>query len=286
MDKNNVINTFNCDKPNVCFIGDIHGDFISLGGLMKRTTFRDTVYIICGDCGFGFNKKEYYSQVFNKLSRTASRYNCEFYFIRGNHDERSYFDKRLIYRKCFKAIPDYSVIQTPLYNILCIGGAISVDRTYRMALHKENAMKYAMHHGCSLNEAEKLCKKVYWEDEGCYYDEERLSQLKMNGIDIDIVCTHTAPSFVKPLGKGGIEGWLNADPTLEKSLDDERATMDRIYNKLKADGHPVTKWFYGHYHFHNSEYVDAIKFVLLDMTRNGNCDFYDLHTEMSEKEFN
>ena len=64
---NKLVNIFKTDKPNVCFIGDIHGEFKSLQGLMKYTGFKDTLYIICGDCGFGFNKKEYYSQIFNNF---------------------------------------------------------------------------------------------------------------------------------------------------------------------------------------------------------------------------
>ena len=161
MNSKTLVNIFNIDKPNICFVGDIHGEFNSLQGLMKKTNFKDTAYIVCGDIGFGFCKKEYYSNIFNKLTRTASKLNCEFIFIRGNHDSKEFFDKRLINRKCFKTIPDYSVLQTPSYNILCIGGAISIDRTYRQMVLKENALKYSIHHGCSANEAEKLCKQVY-----------------------------------------------------------------------------------------------------------------------------
>lgn len=276
MNKKKLIDIFNIDKPNICFVGDIHGEFNSLQGLMKKTNFKDTAYIVCGDIGFGFNKKEYYSKIFNKLSKTASELNCEFIFIRGNHDSKKYFDKRLINRKCFKTIPDYSVIQTPLYNVLCIGGAISIDRTYRQLVLKENALKYSIYHGCTPNEAEKLCQQVYWEDEPCYYDEEKLSQLKLNNINIDIVCTHTCPSFTKPFGKENIGYWLSKDENLERDIDNEREVMDKVYNKLKTDGHSLDMWFYGHFHYHNVQFVDKTKFVMLDMCRNGNCDIYDV----------
>lgn len=276
MNKKKLIDIFNIDKPNICFVGDIHGEFNSLQGLMKKTNFKDTAYIVCGDIGFGFNKKEYYSKIFNKLSKTASELNCEFIFIRGNHDSKKYFDKRLINRKCFKTIPDYSVIQTPLYNVLCIGGAISIDRTYRQLVLKENALKYSIYHGCTPNEAEKLCQQVYWEDEPCYYDEEKLSQLKLNNINIDIVCTHTCPSFTKPFGKENIGYWLSKDENLERDIDNEREVMDKVYNKLKTDGHTLDMWFYGHFHYHNVQFVDKTKFVMLDMCRNGNCDIYDV----------
>lgn len=276
MNKKKLIDIFNVDKPNICFVGDIHGEFNSLQGLMKKTNFKDTVYIVCGDCGFGFNKKEYYSKIFNKLSKTTSELNCEFIFIRGNHDDKKYFDKRLINRKCFKTIPDYSVIQTPLYNVLCIGGAISIDRTYRQLVLKENALKYSIYHGCTPNEAEKLCQQVYWDDEPCYYDEEKLSQLKLNNINIDIVCTHTCPSFTKPFGKENIGYWLSKDENLERDIDNEREVMDKVYNKLKTDGHSLDMWLYGHFHYHNVQFVDNTKFVMLDMCRNGNCDIYDV----------
>ena len=276
MNDNKVINIFSVDKPNICFIGDIHGEFKGLQGLMKKTGFRDTVYIVCGDIGFGFNKKEYYSQIFNKLTRTASKMNCEFIFVRGNHDDRKFFDKQLIHRKCFKTVPDYSVIQTPSHNILCIGGAVSVDRTYRQLVLKENALSYSLHHGCTVNEAEKLCPKVYWEDEPCYYDEEKLNQLKLNGINIDIVCTHTCPSFTMPFDKQNIQYWLDRDTKLNEDIDNERNIMDLVYNKLKSDGHTFDKWFYGHFHYHNVQYRDNVKFVMLDMCRNGNYDIYDV----------
>lgn len=276
MNKKKLIDIFNIDKPNICFVGDIHGEFNSLQGLMKKTNFKDTAYIVCGDIGFGFNKKEYYSKIFNKLSKTASELNCEFIFVRGNHDDKKYFDKRLINRKCFKTIPDYSVIQTPLYNVLCIGGAISIDRTYRKLVLKENALKYSIYHGCTPNEAEKLCQQVYWDDEPCYYDEDKLSQLKLNNINIDIVCTHTCPSFTKPFGKENIGYWLSKDENLERDIDNEREVMDKVYNKLKTDGHTLDMWFYGHFHYHNVQFVDKTKFVMLDMCRNGNCDIYDV----------
>lgn len=275
---NNLINIFEIDKNYVCFIGDIHGDFSSLGGLMKHTNYKDTAYICCGDIGLGFKDKKEYSQIFNKLSKTASKLNCEFIFIRGNHDSKEYFDKQLIHRKCFKCIPDYSVLKIKNHNILCIGGAISIDRRYRKETYVYNLGNMSFYKKCSLNEAKKLVKPLYWEDEICIYDEDKLSQLKLNNINIDIVCTHTCPSFSKPIGKENIKSWLDYDKELEKDLNTERETMDKIYAKLKSDGHSIEKWLYGHFHFHNSEFINNTNFIMLDMCRNGICDFYDITT--------
>lgn len=265
---------FKCDKQNVCFIGDIHGEFNHLYGLMKHNGLQDTVYIICGDCGFGFYKKEYYSKVFDKLTRFASKNNCEFLFVRGNHDSKKWFEKQMIHRKCFKTVPDYSVIQTAKHNILCIGGAISIDRTFRKSVLEKNILDYAKYHNCSLKEANKLCPQLYWEDEPCCFDEKALEELKLNNIKIDIVCTHTCPSFCKPLTKDGIKGWLRLDESLENDINKERNVMDKIYCKLKQEEHAINKWFYGHFHFHNSEYIEGTNFIMLDMYRNGNFDSY------------
>jgi hypothetical protein len=63
---------------------------------------------------------------------------------------------------------------------------------------------------------------------------------------------------------------------LSADIDNERAVMDSVYNKLKEDGHEMNLWVYGHFHFHNSDYVGNTKFVMLDMCRNHNCDIYDV----------
>lgn len=271
--KLNVIET---DKTHICFVGDIHGDFTSLSGFMKQYEFKDTLVILCGDIGFGFEKLQHYTNIFNKITKTAAKYNCEFMMVRGNHDSKSFFDGKVINRKYFKAVPDYTVIKTPIYNILCVGGATSIDRTYRLKVLEKNAAIYSRFHTCSLNEAKKLCQQVYWEDEQPIYDEEALNQLNELGIKIDIVATHTCPSFAKPITKDGIQYWLTYDQKLNEDIDNERKVMDDIYNKLVTDGHPLSKWFYGHYHYHNQEYIDNVHFIMLDMCRDSKLDFYDL----------
>ncbi|WP_462394392.1 hypothetical protein [Alistipes indistinctus] len=82
---------------------------------------------------------------------------------------------------------------------------------------------------------------------------------------IDTVVTHTAPSFCYPTTKRGIEMWMAYDPNLGKDIDEERATMDRLHNRLLSDGHPLTQWYYGHYHCTSSDRIDGVGFYLLDI---------------------
>lgn len=274
MSELNIIHT---DKTNICFIGDLHGEFKSISGLMKRTELTDAIYIFAGDCGFGFEKEEHYNNIFNRLSKTARTLNSECIFIRGNHDNKDYFTTSKINRKYFKLVPDYTILQTPTHNILCVGGAISIDRLYRMTIQAQNEVKYAYYHGCSYEIAKQLSPKVYWPTEPPIYNEDILNEIKKSDILIDIVCTHTCPSFAQPIVKKGIETWLNADPDLLDDINNERQVMDDIYNKLKNDGHPLTKWFYGHYHYHNVEFIDDVQFIMLDMFRDGIGDCYPIY---------
>ena len=52
-------------------------------------------------------------------------------FVRGNHDNPAYFDGAMFNAKRFITVPDYSILQACNHTILCVGGAISIDRIYR-----------------------------------------------------------------------------------------------------------------------------------------------------------
>ena len=45
----------------------------------------------------------------------------------------------------------------------------------------------------------------------------------------------------------------------------ERATMDEIYDTLKAQNHPITHWCYGHFHQSWHCEIDGILFKMLDI---------------------
>ena len=55
------------EAKSVVVCGDIHGDFHTLANKMcKQYQMTDTLLIVAGDCGFGFDKPVYYEQVYNK----------------------------------------------------------------------------------------------------------------------------------------------------------------------------------------------------------------------------
>ena len=238
------------NAKSVIVCGDIHGEFNAvIYKLCIQYQMRDTVLIVAGDCGFGFDKPGYYDNVFNHNSSRLSKANNWVVMVRGNHDDPSYFNEERISHRRFRTIPDYSVLQACGHNILCIGGAVSIDRDYRKK-HDSRSLRSGV--------------ASYWADEMPFYNEKVLNDISKE-LKIDTVVTHTAPSFCELISKDGLTDWAVSDPDLLSDCTKERETMDCIYNYLKSAGHPVSHWYYGHFHQSWNSEIDGILFSLLDI---------------------
>lgn len=265
-----IINIEN--KPFYC-LGDIHGEYNVLERYIEQHDLNNCIIAICGDIGLGFLKKDFYINYFNKLNIDLLKRNIDLILIRGNHDDKSYFDNKIIWLSNIKAVEDYTVIHLndTDFNVLCVGGAISIDRTYRIKNYERRCSSsklfYNEYADYTEEEINKLIKETvlpsYWEDEPPIYDENKLNELKDNTIEISHVLTHTCPKFCFPISKEGIKEWLTYDRKLEKDIDDEREVMSMIYQKLIEDNHPLKGWTYGHYHTHVSEEIKGIAFTTL-----------------------
>ncbi len=233
--------------------GDIHGEFKTLLFELKRKEITNAVVIVAGDCGIGFEKPAYYDQLYNKLAVILDKIDCTLLLLRGNHDDPEYFAKKLIGFPRMKTIPDYSVVRFGGRNILCVGGAMSIDRKHRL-----DAMWLATIKGRPI-------PKCYWEDEAAVYDEKAFEELKASGIAVDTIITHTAPSFCEPHTKSGVACWLVGDEKLAADLQNERGIMDRIHERLMQDAHPLREWYYAHFHNSYTEYISDVKYSMLDI---------------------
>ena len=134
------VKTYNYYNKRAYVVGDIHGHFDIIKNQIKTYKITDSVIIFAGDIGLGFEKTEHYKQIFPKLNKVMKMQGNVLLFVRGNHDDPSYFQEEKINYSNIKSIPDYSVInfyqdwddemkESPKFSILCVGGGISIDNT-------------------------------------------------------------------------------------------------------------------------------------------------------------
>ena len=179
MEKNNALTNCYPEAKSVVVSGDIHGDFNELVyKLCIQYQMTDTLLIVAGDCGFGFEKK-------------------------AKHD----FDSNL---------------------------SDGIPRAY------------------------------YWSDESPVYDEKKMDAIR-SAHSIDIVITHTAPSCCELQTKSGLTRWAADDPELLADVQTERTTMDQLLHRLQADRHPISHWYYGHFHQSWHATIDGILYRMLDI---------------------
>lgn len=245
---------YNNTVTNVVVCGDIHGAFETMVyKLCVRHSMNNTLLIVAGDCGFGFEKPAAYDMLYNKVADRLKKRNNYVAFVRGNHDDPAYFNEERITYKRWRTVPDYTVISAAGHNILCVGGAISVDRSLRKDRQLTHPYKET---------------NIYWDDEAPVFNPEAIESLS---VPIDIVVTHTAPSFCEMQDHTSLWEWAQDDKTLMEDVAKERSTMDDIYKALKEKGEPLNQWFYGHFHQSWSSVIEGVRFKMLDIE-----EFYEI----------
>jgi UDP-2,3-diacylglucosamine pyrophosphatase LpxH len=218
------------EKP-ILFLGDHHGQWDFVFDIIETKKI-ENCYIICvGDGGEGFISKEKQLRQFDILNNRFKKNNIEYKSIRGNHSDPFYFQElNKISLSNFELIEDYSVYQHDSRLIQFIGGAISIDRTGR----KEGVS--------------------YWKDEKLVFDKDKCQK-------VDILVTHTAPSWCFPQQFNEmVYGWAREDAYLLEDLTDERAVMNEIFKLCKPSLH-----LYGHFHTSVTERINGCMHKLLDI---------------------
>ena len=212
------------DAKGIVVSGDIHGDYEKL--VYKcciQYGMRETLIVVAGDCGFGFNKPGYYEGVYMRVSNRLAKANNWIVFIRGNHDNPAYFDGKQV--------------------------------RYKRWMY-ENRMETG---------DGKLTPYVYWPDEAPVYDETRLDAIDRQ-CAVDVVITHTAPSFCELTSHHFIQEWLDKDKDLLEDIRNERKVMDDIHAYLYAHSHPLQYWYYGHFHESWHGEIEGVKYNMLDIS--------------------
>lgn len=203
-------------KQHVVFLGDIHGQFQTARYKMNRANLENTYVIQCGDFGIGFYKEGYYKAELSELNEFLVRKNIFFYALRGNHDDPKWFDgTRPFGLSNIILLKDYTYLNIDGLNILCVGGATSIDRK------------------------DREIGKTYWLDEIFNLDDSKLSPSK-----IDVVACHLNPrqsGMFTDLHK--IRFYLDHDKNLKVDLSKERDDISKLYDLTQPK-----VWVHGHYH--------------------------------------
>lgn len=248
--------------------GDIHGDFnLLVNKICVQYKMQDTLVIVAGDCGFGFENKGYYNNIVKRNTKRMNEANNRILFVRGNHDNPAYFNGCTFKHKRFIAIPDYSIVKACGHTLLCIGGAVSIDRSYRLKVWKQCQQK--CHSSNIISNEDTLEANYYWSSESPIFKRELLDKI-ISEQTIDTVITHTSPSFCALQYKDGLRKWATNDLQLMADVQQEREVMNSIHSMLKGK-QPITHWCYGHFHqsWHSS--IEGIQFKMLDM-----MEFYEI----------
>lgn len=253
---------------SIVISGDIHGDFnLLVNKMCVQYRMENTLLIVAGDCGFGFENKGYYENIVKRNARRMNIANNWILFVRGNHDNPAYFDGKTFKHKRFMAIPDYSIVKACGHTLLCIGGAISIDRSYRMNAWEQ--IQNNRHQPGPDTGKDIYDPNYYWPNEKPVFNSELLGKI-MSEQTIDTVITHTSPSFCELQNKNGLSEWSRDDTQLVADVRQERQTMDAIYYLLK-ERRTITHWCYGHFHQSWHSDIEGILFKMLDI-----MEFYEI----------
>lgn len=236
--------------------GDWHGDFKAVIREIKALDLRDCTIFQVGDFGIGFNSREKELRTLDYLTSTLKSRNIMLYAIRGNHDDPAYFNGS-ISTSNIKLLPDYSVVNVDQKNVLCVGGAISIDRKPNSDVRDARGKQW---HGRKEG-------VNYWEAEAFNLKEDIANAAK----NIDVVITHSCPDFCEPRSKHGLSTWIKSDPSLIELCAKERNEHSKLYDILKFNGSEIKYWTYGHFHDDNVETFHDTKFVMI-----GIYNFYEL----------
>lgn len=245
-----TIKTIKLNESPLVFWGDNHGDWRSLVQFIEdsKPKNRKKNVIQVGDMGMGMRSYELQKILLDELNIFLQKHKSILYAIRGNHDDPNFFNGfyKLGYSNII-FIEDYTVLKHSKATVLCIGGALSIDRSKRKT---DNIL---------LSNMQKDYRS-WFKNEKFIYDEPKIDYIHKN-FDIDIIVTHSAPESFEPVGINDfVRSWAREDDkarTLQErtqgvdlllELAHERKLHEKLLLKFLFTKCPKY-WFYGHFHF-------------------------------------
>jgi predicted phosphodiesterase len=223
------------DNMRLMYLSDIHGNFNIINQYLKRFDITNANIIQIGDFGVGFHHLPKEKRALEYVNNELVKRNVYLYAIRGNHDRPDYFDNDPFGFSNIKLVKDYTVLNLSGKNILCIGGAISIDRSVRYTKAQIEG------------DFEIKGNEQWWVDETFNYKDELLRDLR----NIDILVTHTSPDYCWPDNSNGfapiVNDFASIDKNLKTELLEERRNMTLAFQTIKMNN-DIEYAYYGHFH--------------------------------------
>ncbi len=244
------------------FLGDVHGNFNIINQYVKIYGIKNAHIVQLGDFGVGFHHYVKEKRMLEHCNEILVANNVHVWAVRGNHDNKKYFDKDPFELTNIHLVPDYTVHNLAGKNILFIGGAVSVDREYR----------YTRKQKLGIFENEQVGVETWWPDEYFVYDEDKLANFR----DINIVVTHTAPHYCTPDNTNGFGYFVEkvvantGDYKLKGELTTERNLVTKAFQMLKMNNN-IELHMYGHFHDNDVLFIDNTLHKLLDQHELWEC---------------
>lgn len=235
------------------YLGDIHGNFNLISNYIDKFSITDAHIIQVGDFGVGFKTELKEKRELEMYHHKLVKNNVTVWAFRGNHDFKPYFDNDPFGFSNIKLIPDYTILELCGKRILCVGGAVSVDRLPRMTSRQGDVFE----NNKSWVGFEHKGGESWWHDEVFVLDVDKVTSMR----DIDIVLTHTAPVYCPPDNTFGfgrlVDNFATYDDKLKSDLMFERQQMSELFHLLRLNGNSPSKHYYGHFHFSDSITMDG-----------------------------
>lgn len=215
----------------------------------KRNNYynlRNSIIIVLGNCLFDKNKTLF--NLLDDYNNKLSSINSHLLFIRGENDNQDLFFNKEINLSNIKVLSDYTVIKVDKYNILTIGGNISIDRSWK----KE--------YGTVIS------KRLYWENENTEYSQELIDEI-LNSTHIDAIASISCPTFVSIPTDTYRKEWIYSDDKLKTDIIQQRLTMDNIYHQCLLKENVPKTWVFSNCQSSDDNYVNNILFKSINGTR-------------------
>lgn len=213
------------------FLGDPHGDkrWLDNRFMIAAQQGCEAIFAL-GDLGYGFPlEQDNEKPLLHHLNKWANKYNVDFYFVDGNHDNHpqiwadgSEHGPFLQLEERVFFIPRGSVFDYAGVSFLGLGGAYSIDKDQRIAYEKATGLQ------------------TWWPTELITDAQVEAAINNAAEADIDVMLTHDAPWHVfRAIKRPELEMRINYKHDVQSRMQQRKVyeVAKQVHPKILLHGH-------------------------------------------------